>query len=128
MLNMNEPVKNSIHQLFDCSPNVESTRLYFELQCRNGLMVCPHCSSNDRITAPKGKCAGIFCCGSCKKNLRYAHIRFLNAQTYLLASGFVKFISLFQFTKESRVLNFQNKSAGPKRPLGPCKLEFAKRS
>ncbi len=64
---MNDNLTISTFQLFERYPNAESARVYFEERRWHGHVVCPHCGSDDRISARSGKRIGYYRCGDCKE-------------------------------------------------------------
>jgi len=64
---MNDRVTISTFQLFELFPSAESARVYLENRRWKGRPVCPHCRSDSRITARKGKRIGYYVCGECKE-------------------------------------------------------------
>lgn len=64
---MNDNISISTSQLFEQFPNAEAARIYLEKNRWNGHVVCPHCDTDDRITARKGKRIGYYACGHCKE-------------------------------------------------------------
>ena len=64
---MNDRVTISTFQLFERFPDAESARVYFETRRWQGKPVCPHCGTDSRITARKGKRIGYYVCGECKE-------------------------------------------------------------
>jgi len=64
---MNDRITISTLQLFEMFPNAESARVYLENRRWKGNPVCPHCGSDSRITARKGKRIGYYVCGDCKE-------------------------------------------------------------
>lgn len=55
----------STFQLFEMFPDQEAARKYLEGRRWHGQVTCPHCSSNERITARKGKRLGYYICRDC---------------------------------------------------------------
>ena len=65
---MNDKVTVSTYQFFERYPNAESARIYLEERRWRGHVVCPHCGSDERISARGGKRKGYYrCLGGCKE-------------------------------------------------------------
>ena len=59
---MNDGLTVSTYQFFECYPTAESARIYLKERRWRGQVVCPHCGSDERISARGGKRKGFYRC------------------------------------------------------------------